>query len=230
MNEWMNEWIALKWTHSSWPWIWDAPLESHPLKVGPVSVSEGPIEDCEDVGHVVHTHGWAFEHGAEETRWILYWDNGGNLLHLDTHPAGIFYSCLSRSLFLWMCEDSFLPHWSDVVWLGRFKPHCLAHKRCFVEYGQQKHIVWSGEVITHSWGTSRTLLFGLGVFFEPGYTGWTRIWSWGNMWMECLWWCHPGLTRWTQFEMRTCRSSDQTSKFPMWCWLWPLMRVLISSI
>lgn len=53
------------WTYSSGPRVGDAPLECDPLKVGPFSVSEGPVEDCENVRHVVHAHCRAFEHGAE---------------------------------------------------------------------------------------------------------------------------------------------------------------------
>lgn len=53
--------------HGSWPWVRDAPLERHPLKVGSVSVGEGPVEDGEDVGHVVHAHRRAFKHRAGET-------------------------------------------------------------------------------------------------------------------------------------------------------------------
>lgn len=72
-KQWMNKWMT-EWAHSSRPWVRDASLEGHPLKVGSLSVREGPVEDGEDVGHVVHAHRRAFEHGAEGMRWDAYFN------------------------------------------------------------------------------------------------------------------------------------------------------------
>lgn len=101
----LNEWMAKKQTHSSGPRIRDTPLEGHPLKVGPLPVSERPVEDGEDVGHVVDTHRWAFKHGAEEMRCILVWNTTTATYYthnLETHPARIFCSRLLRCQFLRM--------------------------------------------------------------------------------------------------------------------------------
>lgn len=70
-----KKWLSgLNVTYSSRPWVGDAPLECNPLKVGPFSMSEGPVEDCENVRHVVHAHCWAFKHGAETTctTWVRH--------------------------------------------------------------------------------------------------------------------------------------------------------------
>lgn len=44
-------------THCARSGVGNASLESHPLEVGALPVGEGPVEDGQDVGHIVHAHG-----------------------------------------------------------------------------------------------------------------------------------------------------------------------------
>lgn len=48
--------------------------------------------------------------------------------------------------------------------------------------------------------TSRTSLFGLAMFFEPGYTTVAFLWSWGNKWIEGLWQGYPDRSSDHSFE------------------------------
>lgn len=55
-------------THCPRPGVWDLPSVGHPLVIGPLLVSEGPIEHHADVSHGIDAHCRAFEHrpGEEE--------------------------------------------------------------------------------------------------------------------------------------------------------------------
>ena len=52
-------------TYSAGPRVGDLPGVGDPLVVGALLVGEGPVEDGQDVSHVVHAHGRAFEHRTE---------------------------------------------------------------------------------------------------------------------------------------------------------------------
>lgn len=97
-------------------------------------MSEGPVKDSEDVGHVVDAHRWAFKNRAEERRgrwWMKrycdmlwsfrkmeFWSLGGDVVTRQREQLTFFPPGL----------------WCGFVWL--LKRRCLAHERIFVGRGR----------------------------------------------------------------------------------------------